>query len=184
VVKSLPSELRVTGEEIYGEDATFELGIIIDCTGSMKEWIIRAKETLHEIIDKVVEDNKDEGNVTVRLSVVGYRDYTDKNRFMVKPFTENIDNIKKFINSFEAGNIGADLVDPPEDVQGAIKLMLMQDWTDEAIKRCVLICDMHCHGDQYHSPGIQYHEHYPAGTPFGFSMESLIKEMISKNISF
>jgi len=147
-VRSTPSELRISGEDISGDDQTFELGIIIDCTGSMKQWIIRAKETLHEIIENVVEDNKSEGNVMIRLSVVGYRDYTDLNRFMVKPFTTNVENVKKFIDSFYAGN-EAISIDPPEDVQGALKLMLMQDWTDTAIKRCVLICDSPCHGDQY-----------------------------------
>jgi len=59
----------------------------------MEMWILRAKETLKEIIDKVVNDNKDQGNITVRVCVVGYRDYDDKGRFSVKPFTENIDDV-------------------------------------------------------------------------------------------
>jgi len=62
--------------------------------------------------------------VNIRLSVIGYRDYTDKNRFMLKPFIENIKEVRDFMKTFRAGN-NATLIDPPEDIQGALKLMLM-----------------------------------------------------------
>lgn len=100
---------------------------------------------------------------------------------MVKPFTQDIKEVRDFMKTFRAGN-NASMVDPPEDIQGALKLMLMQDWTEEAIKRCVLICDAPCHGDQYKK--LEYYENFPGGTPFGFSIGDLMKEMKTKNISF
>ena len=45
-----PSDLRVRGEE---DTEYFELGLILDCTNSMKPWIERAKQTLNEVIDEV-----------------------------------------------------------------------------------------------------------------------------------
>ena len=40
--------MRVTGDELGA--LTLELGLLLDCTSSMKRWIDRAKETLNEII--------------------------------------------------------------------------------------------------------------------------------------
>ena len=44
-------ELRVTNDELGA--LTLELGLLLDCTSSMKRWIDRAKETLEEIISSV-----------------------------------------------------------------------------------------------------------------------------------
>jgi len=48
-------ELRVTGEDDE-ENPTLEVGLLLDCTCSMASWIKNAKETLIEIINKVVEE--------------------------------------------------------------------------------------------------------------------------------
>jgi len=56
------------------ENPTLEVGLLMDCTSSMSSWIVKAKETLVEIINKVVEECKDEGNLKVRVSFIGYRD--------------------------------------------------------------------------------------------------------------
>ena len=53
---------------------SLEVGLLMDCTSSMSSWIVKAKETLVEIINKVVEECKDEGNLKVRVSFIGYRD--------------------------------------------------------------------------------------------------------------
>ena len=34
----------------------------------------------------------------------------------------------------------------PEDMQGGLKLCLLQDWTEEAVKRVVIITDAPPHG--------------------------------------
>lgn len=58
------------------------------------------------------------------------------------PFTDNIECIKDFIQ--DQKSFGGE--DTPEDLQGALKLALLQDWTKEAIKKTYLICDSPCHG--------------------------------------
>ena len=71
-----------------------EVCLILDCTGSMWQWIQRSKETLSTIIDQVVNENKD---LTVRVSFVGYRDIGEHNRFSVINFTEKVSDVQNFI---------------------------------------------------------------------------------------
>lgn len=91
-------------------------------------------------------------------------------------FNENIDEVRDFINKAQA--IGG--ADAPEDVQGGLKLCLLQDWTEEAAKRCVLITDAPPHGRQYHKHG----DDYPNGSPEGLVLEDLMKEFCKKDIDF
>ena len=81
----------------------------------MEQWIIRSKETLIEIAQKVIGDNANEGNVAVRISIVGYRDYDDAGRFMVMPFSEKHTDVKDFLDTLKAENY-TNILDPPEDV--------------------------------------------------------------------
>ena len=65
----------------------------------MSTWIERAKDTLKEIIDQVIENCKEDGNLKVRVCFVGYRDIKDNERFTIKNFTEDIQMMKSFIES-------------------------------------------------------------------------------------
>ena len=112
-------------ELISGGEDTIEIGLVLDITSSMSCWIERAKETIIEIIDKVVSDSEEDGKVVPKISFVGYRDHGDSTRFAVKPFTSNVSEIKEFIHSMTALG-GKDI---PEDVVGGLKLSLMQDWS-------------------------------------------------------
>ena len=75
---------------------TLDMCVLMDCTSSMQEWIERSKETLHEIINNTRLSNPD---LRVRVSFVGYRDIRDDVRFCVKPFTENLDEVKAYISN-------------------------------------------------------------------------------------
>lgn len=87
----------------------------------MGSWIAKAKETINEIIDKVVEECKEDGQLKCRVSFVGYRDIKDNRRFEVMAFNENIDEVRSFIKDVRAEG-GADM---PEDMQGGLKLCLL-----------------------------------------------------------
>lgn len=50
-----------------------ELGLLLDCSGSMSSWIERAKKTLQEIVDNIVKSSG--GNLKVRVAFIGYRDH-------------------------------------------------------------------------------------------------------------
>ena len=111
------------------------------------------------------------------MAVVGYRDYKDEGRFMEMEFTSNIWGVKAFLQSFKAVTM-EEKHDRPEDVQGGLKLALMQDWTEEASKRVFIISDAPCHGKKYHGCG----DDYPNGSPDGLVLEDLMKEFCKKEI--
>jgi len=55
---------------------------------------------LNSICKEAVESC--DGKIKVRVSFIGYRDHKDKKRFAVKNFTEDIDEIKIWINGVKA----------------------------------------------------------------------------------
>ena len=112
------------------------------------------------ILNKAKECEED-GSLKCRVSFIGYRDINEARRFEVKPFSDNIDEVKKYISEVKADG-GAD---EPEDMQGGLKLCLLQDWTEEAIKRVVIITDAPPHGKQYH--GNRCSDDFPNGSPEG-----------------
>lgn len=128
------------------------------------------------MIDNIVEECKNEGNLQVRICFVGYRDIKDGERFRVLPFTDDIDSVRKFIAESKAE--GGD--DAPEDLQGGLKLALLQDWTQEASKRVFVVCDAPCHGKQYHDTS----DNYPNGSPDELVLEHLMQDFCRKEIEF
>lgn len=69
--------MRVTGED-NELNPTMEIALLMDCTSSMSTWISAAKDTLYEIIDKIVEETRSECDLKIRVSFIGYRDIKDK----------------------------------------------------------------------------------------------------------
>jgi hypothetical protein len=91
-------------------------------------------------------------------------------------FTSEIGAVKEFISATNAEG-GAD---EPEDLQGGLKLALLQDWTEEASKRVYIITDAPCHGKKYHNCG----DDYPQGSPDNLILEDLMKEFCKKDVEF
>lgn len=146
----------------------------------MGGWIKRTFQTISSIIDQLVEDNKDQADTIIRVALVGYRDVKDKGRFMEYEFSQDIEAVKGWLDTFEPRSM-EQMTDRPEDVAGGFKLALMQDWTEEAIKRCVLICDAPAHG-YFESPYMNQ-DNYPNGTPDVPSLEKLVDEFKRKDIA-
>ena len=153
---------------------TLDLGLLLDCTSSMYSWIDRAKKTLQEIVQNVVDSC--EGNLKVRVTFVGYRDHCDTKRFEILPFCEDIPQVKKFISTCQAIGGG----DFPEDVVGGLRKCLDQAWLPDSQKQVFHIFDAPCHGRKY----CDGWDSYPNGDPHGLELEPLMKEFESKNIAF
>lgn len=162
--------LLATGADKYNDALVFELCIVIDITGSMGNWIKRATHTIKQIIDQIVEDNKEKADTIVKVSIIGYRDILDLARFVEFKFTQDICKAKNFLSSLCARS-KEPKIDRPEDIAGAFQLCLLQDWTEEAIKRVVLICDAPAHG--FFNPD---EDNYPAGTPDVRPLKELVEE--------
>ena len=120
----------------------------------------------------------DEEAFTIRISFVAYRDFESPgNRFDVLPFSEDVDEVKAFINKIGT----AHGIDWAEDVQGGLKVMLMQDWTEEAAKRVFLIGDAPGHGSDINNT---YYDRFKGGSPDGLKIQDLMKEFKDKDIDF
>lgn len=90
---------------------------MLDCTGSMSSWIERSKETLQKIIESIKVEYS---GLHVRVCFVGYRNAKDgANRFIVKPFTDNLAEVTNLIGTVKSGwGSGC------EDVQGGLQKAL------------------------------------------------------------
>ena len=117
VVMKDANNRRKTAKKLEGYKY-LDLGLLLDCTASMYSWIDRAKKTLIEIIGNVKASC--EGKLVVRVSFIGYRDHCDTQRFTIKAFTEDLEDVKTFISKTRAEGGG----DWPEDVVGGMRKCL------------------------------------------------------------
>jgi hypothetical protein len=100
VVKKAVKKREVKKSVNSKDSKLLEIGLLLDCTSSMSSWIGRAKDTLKQIVDGIVQDN--DGKLKVRVCFVGYRDHCDSNRFSIMDFTDDIDKMKKYISEVRA----------------------------------------------------------------------------------
>jgi len=129
---------------------------VLDITGSMDSWINRAKKTIGSVSDKISKNNVD-----VRFNIIGYKDVCDrrcdehsihcpvecKNSKWVhiSGFTNKSSDIVDFLKTVSASGGG----DFPEDLFGALQLVAMEPWRDNAKRVAVIISDSPPHGEQF-----------------------------------
>jgi len=73
---------------------TMDICFLMDCTGSMGEWIKGCRDQVIAIIDLIT---KQFPQIDINLSFIGYHDIGDSPRFDIHPFTKKIPKIKEFI---------------------------------------------------------------------------------------
>lgn len=144
VAKKSVAKKEISKKTSSKESKLLEIGLLLDCTSSMWSWIDRSKKTLKEIVENIVKDN--DGKLKVRVCFVGYRDHCDSVRFSIKGFTEDIEDMKNYIQNVQAQGGG----DTPEDVVGGLRKCLDQAWSATSKKQVFHIFDAPCHGKQYH----------------------------------
>ena len=107
-----------------------ELCFLIDCTWNMDPWLKQLEQTLPQVIKNTIQECFMDTGLRFKVSIVGYRDIEHQIRFEVQPFSENVEEVANFVGKLkpQVGN------DKPEDMQGGLKICLLQDWTEEAIK--------------------------------------------------
>lgn len=110
--------------------APIEVMFVVDATGSMGDEINYLKTELGDVIRRA------EAQVPaadLRLASVFYRDKGDDYLTRVQPFTQDANQLLKFVRAQEAGGGG----DFPEAVDEALRVALQQQWSAEA--RCRLL---------------------------------------------
>jgi hypothetical protein len=131
----------------------------MDCTGSMERWIQAAKDQTRKMVSDVIAQHGDD--VRIRVGFVGYRDYGDDERFVIRDFNQP-DFVLEEIRDVHAE--GGD--DMAEDVAGGLRHLRDLNW-DADIKMIFHIADAPAHGLQFHS--IRLSDRFPEGDPSGIN---------------
>lgn len=124
------------------ETQLIDVVFALDTTGSMGGLLDGAKRTIFSIATQIKETN---GNASLRIGLVAYRDVHDDYVTRVYPMTEDIDSIFADMSQLTAGG-GGDL---PEHVNKALSDALAMPWRDKAAKMIFLVGDAPpaAHGD-------------------------------------
>jgi len=152
VAQAKKAESRLDSEiaESHGrakEAKTFDAVFVIDCTGSMKTRIAQAKEKVASIKKDICRLLGTGGSV--RLAVVGFRDYDDKDKLEVLPFTEDMQEAESFLARLTATGGG----DTCEDVVGGIEAALKLSWMART-RVMYLLCDSPSHGARFYDNAV------------------------------
>jgi hypothetical protein len=154
---------------------SLDLLFIMDATGSMESYLNFAKEKMLSVINKITANS----NVTVNLGFIGYKDYNDKNKYIIYPdFTNKIEDVKNFIKNTRVEG-GDDIC---EDMVGGLNTALSYSWKSYS-RFAMLIADAPCHGVQYHGiTGIEDFDSFPQGDPV-LKIDEVVKKFAENNIN-
>jgi len=174
-IGSLNSEKLVELEEFQRVQFGVDLCFIMDCTGSMSEWMKIAAAKIGDIMNAAKHINP---KARLRCGFVGYRDIEDKHlRFDIIDFKESdqIPALQTKLNSLVATGGG----DEPEDIAGGFFQALKLSWKSST-KLVIHIADAPCHGKQYHDSM----DNHSNGDPEGRIPEDLLRKMCNQSIDF
>ena len=159
-------------EEKMNNIISLNLAFIMDITGSMEPYLNFAKDKIISVINQITKDS----NITVRLGFIGYKDYSEV-YVVYEDFTNNIEDVKNFINQAELGD-GADFC---EDMVGGLNLALNYSWKSYT-RFAMLIADAPCHGVQYHGLKNPSLDSYPNGDP-NYKIDKIVQKYAERNIN-
>jgi len=149
-----------------------DLVFTFDCTGSMGEYILAAKQGIENIAQRLVQSE----GYDLRFGLVAYRDHPPQDKtFVTKsfPFTASLADIHCSLSSLSADGGG----DGPEAVAAALKATCDADWRDDATKVCILIADAPPHGLGESGDG------FPDGDPDGVDPLAVLDKMSSMGVT-
>jgi hypothetical protein len=141
----------------------------------MDPWIQAAKNQITEIITKL---RKEYQEYRYEVALVGYRDYGDREQFIIRDFTDD-KQIVEFLKHIRAD--GGD--DEAEDVAEALDATSKLSWnTKEGICSIFHIADAPAHGMKYHTPEIS--DRYPRGDPHSIDPCLILRRLSMAGIDY
>lgn len=154
-----------------------QLCFVMDCTGSMQEWIDAARDQIWAIIEQTRHDV--EMGLTFEVGFVGYRDFGDAEQYINIPFTRDIDDLRRRIQAIQAdgGN------DCAEDVAGGLMLAVeLFGGRSTGVRQVIHIADAPAHGSMFHDVHIS--DRYPRGDPSGHDPCSFIHQLSEMGVDY
>ncbi|KAJ3095750.1 hypothetical protein HDU96_001060 [Phlyctochytrium bullatum] len=150
-----------------------DIVILMDVTGSMQRHIDNARDALNDIITKVREEIP---RFEPRIAFVGYRDYSDRERFTVLDFTSDVNSAVEFI----AGVVAEGGKDYPEDVKGGLCEVLKLDWRCRH-KVLLHVADAPAHGVGYNGG---FRDDYPDGGPGELTFDEIFRSLVELRVVY
>ena len=151
---------------------TADVCFLMDCTGSMDQWIAAAKTSVEAIAASCARLSQ----VSCRFAFVGYRDYDQQNdRYSILNFTSNFRRFQLFLRDVQAK--GGD--DECEDLLGGMDEAIKLDWQSD-VRTLYLVCDAPCHGRQYNCHDA--YDEYPDDLPSHLAADVLFRKMHASKV--
>lgn len=179
-LKQLENEIKAQKEKmpiVFAELKSAEkvdICFLVDCTGSMDEYIKETRTVIHQINKKLCKLFR---NFEVRSSFVGYRDHTEgEERIVLFPFSNDANLFENFVNNVCAHGG----VDQCEDVFGGLEEVTKLNWLNNC-RILFHIADAPCHGKRFHVNAL---DDYPDGDPRGLDIKKLLKQLVDLNINY
>jgi len=163
---------NVNNDNNIKESKELDLVFLMDCTGSMGQYIDSAKQNIQTIANRIVQQE----NCNVRFGLVAYRDHPPQDSTFVTrifEFTSETSTIQNSLNQLSASGGG----DGPEAVTAALYEANNLNWRPNASKIVLLIADAPPHGLGERGDG------FPNGDPNGHDPLVIAREMAQKNIT-
>ena len=135
-----------------------QIAFLMDCTGSMEQWIQAAKKHIQTIVETTQTQHGND--IHMRVGFIGYRDYGDPERFVVEDFADATTILQRIRDVHAEG--GDDIA---EDVAGGLFHVKQLSWDDADIKLLFHIADAPPHGIQFHARFLS--DRFPGGDPDG-----------------
>jgi len=158
-----------TAENFQAALGTVDMLFVIDVTGSMADYILAVQTQIGAIVEMFHQQH---AGVTLRLGLIGYRDFKDSVRFEILDFTTNTELFRSVCASIVAS--GGD--DFPEDLAGGLREAVRLSWMS-VCRMMYLICDAPCHGREFCEPERASMDDFPDGCPFFLRPQDLLVEL-------
>lgn len=151
-----------------------KLCFVMDCTASMEPWIRTAR---HEILNIVEYVEAKHPHADIQVAFVGYRDYGDEERILLRNFSE-VPDLYQYLHTVVAK--GGD--DAAEDVASALRQAHTLSWDRADLCLLYHIADAPAHGMLYHTEDIS--DRYPEGDPNGLDPAALLRQFAKESFHY
>lgn len=137
--KALPHG-RVAAQQMVEQAKCMDLVLVIDITGSMGEYMDSVRAKLIEIVDSLETLTKEGPEITIRVGVLGYRDYADGKVTSRLDLTADMAQVRTFLRP-ESGFTPSGGAGRNEAVCDAIYEACQMAWADHALRVICLVGD-------------------------------------------
>ncbi|EFA77644.1 protein serine/threonine kinase [Heterostelium album PN500] len=165
-------EIKMTFKAIRASERV-DLLFLLDCTGSMGEYIYQVK---NDLVKLQVELKANYKNLDLKFGFIRYTDFDVEKPYSILDFTNSTLDFVTFVASIK--DEGGD--DCAEDMFGGMNLIKLMGWRKDSTRIVIHLADAPCHGEEYHDKP----DNYPDGDPNGITLDSLMKDIISLDINY